>query len=195
MRLIGVLAYAAVIVGIVLLGMQRSETGRQIDRPPPDLPESLVSDVLRTAASGRYVVVMRDGSCGSPFRTALNYLHRMDGVDLAIVTGTKEYGAFRMLEGRKGVPVVASDDLLARVLPFGDLILIERPATGPEVFSTPVDPLVYQFQRASTAVLVRALDEIFRVGTPSEKRPGAIQQNLQPVSASNGVSRLRPKAT
>ena len=195
MRLIGVLAYAAVIVGIVLLGMQRSESGLLVDERPPDLPESLTAEILRVAGPGRYVVVMSDGACGTPFRTALNYLHHLDGVDIAVVTRTKEHRAFRMLEGRRGVPVVASDDLLARVLPFGNLILIERSVTGAAAVATPADPLVYQFQSATTAVLIQALDDIFGVGQPSGMQPDAIQQNLQPVSASIGGSRLQRKAS
>ena len=195
MRLIGVLAYAAVIVGIVLLGMQRSEPGRRGNEQPPDLPASLTAEILRVAGPGRYVVVMSDGACGTPFRTALNYLHHLDGVDITIVTGTKEYGAFRMLERRRGVPVVASDDLLARVLPFGNLILIERSVTGAAAAATPAGPLVYQFRSASTAVLVQAFDDIFGVEQPSAMQPDAIQQNLQPVSASIGAARLQRKAS
>lgn len=205
MRLIGVLAYTAVFLGIIMLGMRRSEPAEQSVRPLPELPDDLVAHVLEAEPAKRFVVVMTDASCGSPFRTALNYLHHLDSRDFAIVTGSQDRAAFRMLEGREGIPVRVDDGLIARTLPFGNLILIER--RGPLRSQTSDGPLVYQFESATTDVMVQALNEVFGVdqmrsitppvphgvsaGRPSRDAspglPEPIQQNLQRVLASSAT--------
>ena len=133
------------------------------DLPPSHLakpPAPLLAAVLDRFPATDFVVVFGRGSCGSPFRATLNFLHRTRVDDVAVVTGSTEYPLLRELVVRRGVNAVADDQLLSDLLPYGNLVVVER-ARQPGAA-----PRVYQFDVVPTATLVSVLTDVL-VNRPS----------------------------
>jgi hypothetical protein len=152
----------AVVVGIVA---ERLDSGGPATKLLPELPPSLVAELAGRFPAADYIFVFGMGSCGSPFRAALNFLHVAHLRNVAVVTGSTELPLMRELVGRHGVDAVADDRLLASTLPYGNLVVVDRSAAG---IAT---PLVYQFDVVPTARLIQTLSEVLGWSPPIGSSP------------------------
>ncbi len=144
----------------------------------PQLTPSRAQEISRRFPASRYVIVLGRGSCGSPFRSALNYLHQREQLEgVAVITGSREFRLFRELRERRGLTAEADDELLAASRPYGNVLIVER-ARGRKQ-----EPLVYQFDVVSTSEMILALDEILLGSSAGSSRrvPGT------------GIEPARPK--
>lgn len=131
------------------------------ERGQSGVPREFADAVLERFADSRHVILVGDSRCGSPFRTALNYLYRSPADSIAVVSGTQEYQLLRGLR-KRGVRIAADDRLIARALEYGDLIVLSRPTSG-----AVRSPVVSRFGVAPTGEILGKLESVLGRRVPA----------------------------